>query len=117
MRRELTAVEKRGGALYGTCPKGHGDENGRIAAEVSADRRPFPNCPICAASLSNVIEAWERTALLQTISDQARDLSDVDADVTCPCGKELPVTETFRCFECEVYFCPPCAEEHFGMEA
>jgi len=38
---------------YGVCPNGHGDENGIIAAEVSADARPHPNCPICGASLEH----------------------------------------------------------------
>lgn len=116
MNRKLTAVEKRGGALYGTCPEGHGDENGRIAAEVSYGRLPFPNCPICAKRLSNVIEAWNRAALLDTIGEQAIELKDVDAEVTCPCGKSIRVTDAYRCFECEVYFCPPCAEEHFGLD-
>ena len=53
MRRELTDVEKNGGDLYGTCPNGHGDEDGDIAAEVSWGRRSYPNCPICGHRLEN----------------------------------------------------------------
>lgn len=117
MKRELTAVEKAGGSIYGTCPEGHGDENGEIAAEVSFDRRPYPNCPICAAQLEDTYESWERTALLETIADQARELHAHDAEVTCPCGASGPVKESYRCFECEVFFCPGCAADHFGMEA
>jgi hypothetical protein len=41
---------------YGTCPNGHGDENGEIAAEVSADARPYPNCPICGYALEDTYE-------------------------------------------------------------
>lgn len=116
MKRDLTAVEQAGGALYGTCPEGHGDENGRIAAEVSAGRHPYPNCPICGHRLSNVIEAWERTALLETVNEQARELENADMMVTCPCGRTPTVRHAYQCFECKVYFCPPCAEQHFGME-
>lgn len=53
MNRTLTEVEKAGGALYGACPNGHGDENGRIAAEVSGGRRSYPNCPICGVRLTD----------------------------------------------------------------
>lgn len=116
MKRDLTAVEQRGGSLYGTCPNGHGDESGEIAAEVSADRRSHPNCPICGHALEDTYGSWERNALLETIADQARELHAHDAEVTCPCDTTLPVKEAFRCFECEVFFCPSCAERHFGME-
>lgn len=58
VRRELREVEKEGGDLYGTCPDGHGDENGRIAAEVSWGRRPYPNCPICGHRLTDLEEVW-----------------------------------------------------------
>lgn len=51
VKRELTDAERNGGALYGLCPEGHGDENGVIAAEVSASRRPYANCPICGRRL------------------------------------------------------------------
>lgn len=56
MKRELRDVEKAGGSVYGTCPEGHGDEQGEIAAEVSEGRRYYPNCPICASRLEETYE-------------------------------------------------------------
>jgi len=52
--RELTEVELNGGALYGICPNGHGDETGEIAAEVSFERESYPNCPLCGAALDGI---------------------------------------------------------------
>ena len=43
--------------IYGKCPRGHGDENGEIAAEVSAAARHYPNCPICGIALEDTCEA------------------------------------------------------------
>lgn len=56
IRRELTKEELDGGALYGRCPNGHGDEDGIIAAEVSYHRYEYPNCPICGIELCEVGE-------------------------------------------------------------
>lgn len=44
-------ISKSETPTYGVCPNGHGDEQGIIAAEVSADARPYPNCPVCGHRL------------------------------------------------------------------
>lgn len=62
------------------------------------------------------VHEGERGPVLRTIADQYREVKDVDARVTCPCGNELPLVEAFRCLYCEVWFCLGCAEEHFGGE-
>lgn len=55
-------------AVYGTCPNGHGDHNGEIAAEVSADAHPYPNCPVCGLALSDTYTVeWITTR--STIND------------------------------------------------
>lgn len=66
--------------------------------------------------MTDPVTEWEREELLQTITDQARELTDCDHRVTCPCGREGPVTRMFQCYECEVFFCPECAPPHFGID-
>ena len=36
--------------------------------------------------------------------------------VTCFCKRQLPMTEMCQCHYCHGYFCPECAEKHFGPE-
>lgn len=63
------------------------------------------------------IHDGERIATLRAIGEQASELYDQsDPRVTCPCGKTGPLSRMFRCFYCEVIFCPPCAEDHFEDE-
>lgn len=63
----------------------------------------------------DAIHAGEREPVLNAIGDQASELhGEPIPDVTCPCGTTLPLKEAFRCLYCEIFFCPPCAETHFG---
>lgn len=61
------------------------------------------------------IHDGERNATLEAIGDQAKELHEQPGEksVTCPCGTTGPLTRMFRCFYCEVWFCPGCAKPHF----
>jgi hypothetical protein len=42
----------------------------------------------------------------------------MDADkitVKCGCHKKVKVLYAHRCLYCGIYYCPDCAQEHFGM--
>lgn len=62
----------------------------------------------------DAIHAGERIPTLEAIGDQAIDLHNQPVvDVTCPCGATGPLRAMYRCYYCEVVFCPGCADEHF----
>lgn len=35
--------------------------------------------------------------------------------IYCPCGQARGLVKAFRCLYCGVWFCQPCAEQHFGQ--
>lgn len=35
--------------------------------------------------------------------------------VDCHCGSTVAIHNAYRCLYCGLWFCAPCAEEHFGM--
>lgn len=61
---------------------------------------------------------FERVQTLKLIANQTKELESQEGDpqVTCPCGATGPLRTAFRCFYCEVIFCPTCAEDHFAEE-
>lgn len=83
------------------------------------DENVTSDCPSCGAEdgtsvTAEAIHTGEREAILAALAAQHDQLRDADApDVTCPCGDDVDLTRAFRCFYCEVWFCPSCAEEHF----
>ena len=40
--------------------------------------------------------------------------ASTDACLTCFCGDEIPLLESYKCLYCDGWFCETCAEEHFG---
>lgn len=60
------------------------------------------------------IHEGQREQILETNIEQARELKDSDATVTCPCGAEGRLKTAYQCYYCGVFFCPNCAETHFG---
>jgi hypothetical protein len=54
-----------------------------------------------------------RVPTLRAIGRQSKELNGTERTVTCPCGNRRNVRSAFRCFYCEVWFCPDCAEDHF----
>lgn len=70
-----------------------------------------------SADLEGIHEGTDREAILRTIGEQEVELLDQPTqEVTCPCGNSGPLKLMFRCFYCEIYFCPPCSEKHFEEE-
>lgn len=62
----------------------------------------------------DAIHEGARLPVLTTIAEQEKELNDQSQPtVTCPCGAEGPLKMFYRCFYCDIYFCPSCAEEHF----
>lgn len=60
------------------------------------------------------IHAGDREAVLTAISEQAALLHGQDIPtMTCPCGAHGDIDMMFRCFYCDIFFCPGCAEDHF----
>ena len=35
--------------------------------------------------------------------------------ITCVCDSEISLYEAYRCLYCGIWWCEPCAEEHFGQ--
>lgn len=63
------------------------------------------------------VHEGEREATLEAIGEQASELyGKPEPSVTCPCGLTGPLPRMFRCFYCEVWFCPRHAEQHFEGE-
>lgn len=59
----------------------------------------------------------ERDELRETIRKQMEETPElVKIKVCCPkCGKTVPVRRAVRCMDCGLYFCEPCAKEHFDI--
>lgn len=56
----------------------------------------------------------ERAVILLCIMDQAREVAEVEAFVTCPCGHKAKLVFAFQCYHCGIWFCRRCAARHFG---
>lgn len=70
-----------------------------------------------SADLEGIHNGTNRVEILRTIGKQEVELvKQSTQEVTCPCGNSGPVKLMFRCFYCEIIFCPPCAERHFEEE-
>lgn len=66
---------------------------------------------------ASAIHDGDRDDILTANYEQAKELhSQAEPEVTCPCGASGPLRTAFQCFYCGVYFCPSCAEDHFGGE-
>ncbi len=48
------------------------------------------------------------------LREQLVQLRYCDHEVTCGCGKTVPVTAAYKCFYCGLWFCPTCAKDHFA---
>ena len=65
----------------------------------------------------------ERKKKLELMADQIRVLHEQEkigvplmkVKIRCGCMKLLPWWMMVRCLYCGVFYCPECAEEHFGM--
>lgn len=71
---------------------------------------------------AGAVHAGDRDAVLEAISRQASEIRQHEhgavaatASVTCPCGAEVGLaTDAYKCRYCDVFFCPHCADDHFG---
>ena len=59
------------------------------------------------------VELLARRALVCRQVREVRAAHDVR--VTCPCGSRISIVMAFKCRECHIYFCGPCALRHFRM--
>lgn len=41
--------------------------------------------------------------------------AEEDGLVSCVCGNEIALHQSFRCLYCGIWWCEPCAENHFGQ--
>jgi len=65
----------------------------------------------------------ERRRKLEFMASQIRLMFDQEKlgmpltklKIRCGCNKLLPWWQMVRCLYCSVFYCPECAEEHFGM--
>lgn len=52
--------------------------------------------------------------LLETVKQEADDITIRMATITCPCGWKRSVVKMYQCLYCKIWFCHLCAEIHFG---
>jgi hypothetical protein len=63
----------------------------------------------------SVRKAWTIEECRVIMQRQFRELMNGNsANVTCGCGRTLPVRFAYRCYFCGLWFCPGCARLHFG---
>lgn len=56
----------------------------------------------------------ERAVKRAKIYSQCRELG-VETKITCICERKIGAIHMFRCFYCDLWLCPRCAKEHFGV--
>lgn len=67
-------------------------------------------------------EALEFKDKLQIVYSQTKESVAQDAQgvtarlttLTCPCGWKRGIMNMYQCLYCKIWFCQPCAEDHFG---
>jgi len=52
--------------------------------------------------------------LLTLISEQSRDSMSGPPPCIC-CKASMPWRNLYKCYHCDLWFCPMCARPHFGM--
>jgi hypothetical protein len=55
-----------------------------------------------------------QSQLRETVKQDAAGVSVRIATITCPCGRKRAMVKMYQCLYCKVWFCDPCAENHFG---
>jgi hypothetical protein len=58
----------------------------------------------------------DRLEILQKIVNQSKEVNEVGllkVFITCPCGSKRLISRMIRCLYCTIYFCEPCAHDHF----
>ena len=50
----------------------------------------------------------------ETVVQEAENVTIRMATMTCPCGWKRGVVKMYQCLYCNIWFCTPCAESHFG---
>ena len=55
-----------------------------------------------------------RLEILEFIANQSKETLMISGiTITCPCGTIRPHHRMIRCLYCTIYFCEPCAHDHF----
>jgi hypothetical protein len=66
--------------------------------------------PICQGVVTYLLE----DKLLFTIKRQTKEIKST-GHLTCDCKKVVNVVESYKCYYCGEWFCPTCADDHFGV--